>query len=115
MIGWIKRTFLVIRAAKTDGRDGRADFDFSKVADVDDATVEAFFNSTSTPGRQMPLLIARYIFNQLEGRLTDPGKLDSLQLSEIRGGMRALRAFGAFYTNGIESWKARKRENDDAE
>lgn len=115
MIGWIKRTFRVIRAAKTEEQNRMTDFDFSKVTDVDDATVEAFFNATSTPGRQMPLLIARFIFNQLEGQLTDPGKLDALQLSEIRGGMRALRAFGTFYTNGIESWKSRNRRTDDDE
>lgn len=97
-------------------RAGAAEpFDFSRVADVDDATVRAFFESTHERARQMPLLIARHVFEDLERRLTDPGRMDALELSEIRGGMRALRAFGVAYTQGVSEWLAaarRKRPRD---
>jgi len=91
-------------------QDGTGGFDFSKVGDVDDATVAAFFEATTSNGRQMPLLIARFVYGQLEERMTGPTKIDAMQLAEIRGGMRALRAFGVFYTNGIEAWKNRHRK-----
>ena len=87
------------------------EFDFSRIPDVDDHTVRAFFNTTHTQSRKMPLLIARHVFEQLEQRITSPGQLGALELAELRGGMRALRAFGVYYTQGIEEWK-RKEEHD---
>ncbi len=90
-------------------------FSFANVADVDDATVRAFFEATHERARQMPLLIARHVFDELARRLTEPGRMDALELSEIRGGMRALRAFGVAYTRGVAEWTAaerRKRSRD---
>lgn len=101
-----------------DGKRGAAfEFDFSKVPDVDDHTVRAFFNTTHTKSRQMPLLIARHVFEQLEQRVTSPGQLGALELAEIRGGMRALRAFGVYYTQGVEEWTKRSggRRDQDGE
>lgn len=90
-------------------------FDFAKVADVDDATAKAFMESTHLESRRMPLLIARHAYSLLEERLTEPGRLDALTLAEIRGGMRALRAFGVYYTAGIKAWEERFRQKDDRE
>lgn len=89
------------------------DFDFAKVADVDDATAKAFMESTHLESRRMPLLIARHAYSMLEERLTSAGHLDALTLAEIRGGMRALRAFGVYYTAGIQAWRERHAKNDD--
>lgn len=89
------------------------DFDFSKVTDVDDATVRAFMNTTHTKSRQMPLLIARYVFNELENRLTQKGDMDAMKLAEIRGGMIALRSFGVYYTQGIKAWEERTKKGGD--
>lgn len=99
------------RQAHDSKKSAAFEFDFSKVPDVDDHTVRAFFNTTHTQSRKMPLLIARHVFEQLEQRITSPGRLDALELAELRGGMRALRAFGVYYTQGIEEWK-RKEEHD---
>lgn len=111
--------FNLFRKQQThDGkRDAAFEFDFSKVPDVDDHTVRAFFNTTHTQSRQMPLLIARHVFEQLEQRVTSPGQLGALELAEIRGGMRALRAFGVYYTHGVEEWKKRSggRRDQDGE
>lgn len=86
-------------------------FTFANVADVDDATARAFFETTHERARQMPLLIARHVFDALARRLTEPGRMDALELSEIRGGMQALRAFGVAYTRGVAEWTAAERRN----
>ena len=88
-------------------------FSFARVADVDDATVEAFFAATHEGSRQMPLLIARHVFEGLEARLSSLDEIDDGELREIRGGMRALRLFGVAYTRGIAEWKRRARARED--
>ena len=101
------------RQAHDSKKSAAFEFDFSKVPDVDDHTVRAFFNTTHTQSRQMPLLIARHVFEQLEQRVTSPGQLGALELAEIRGGMRALRAFGVYYTQGIKEWTERQGDRAD--
>ena len=91
------------------------EFDFAKIEDVDDATVRAFFANTHDKSRRMPLLIARHIYGQLEDALTSPNQLNALMLSEIRGAMRALRAFGVAYTHGIDEWKRNATERQRGE
>ena len=59
------------------------EFDFAKVPDVDDHTVQAFFNTTHTQSRKMPLLIARHVFEQLEDQLSGQKPLDAMELAEI--------------------------------
>ena len=41
-------------------------FDFKRIPDVDDKTVEAFFSATHEGSRRMPLLIAQWVYAQLE-------------------------------------------------
>ena len=90
-------------------------FDFKRIPDVDDKTVEAFFEATHEGSRRMPLLIAQWVYAQLEDELTSPVRLDERRLAEIRGGMMALRRFAVFYTQGIEAWKQRKKPKKDDE
>ena len=90
-------------------------FSFARVADVDDATVEAFFASTYEGSRRMPLLVARHVFEELEARLSSQDEIGDGELREIRGGMRALRLFGVAYTRGIAAWKRRERTRKDGE
>lgn len=90
------------------GADGEG-FDFRRVADVDDATVEAFFATTHEQSRRMPLLIAGEVAAELEDRLTRAERLDAAEMSEIRGGLRALRRFATYYQEGIAAWAARRR------
>ena len=87
-------------------------FSFARVADVDDATVEA---STHEGSRRMPLLVARHVFEELEARLSSQDEIGDGELREIRGGMRALRLFGVAYTRGIAAWKRRDRTRKDGE
>lgn len=97
-----------------DSRE-RPAFDFKRIPDVDDKTVEAFFAATHEGSRRMPLLIAQWVYAQLEDELTSPVRLDERRLAEIRGGMMALRRFAVFYTQGIEAWKQRKKPKKDDE
>jgi len=93
-----------------------ASFDFKQLKDVDDKTVEAFFAATHEGSRRMPLLVAQWVYAQLEDELTSPVRLDERRLAEIRGGMMALRRFAVYYTQGIEAWRERKkRKKDDSE
>ena len=97
----------------TSGDGGeRPAFDFKQLPDVDDATVEAFFSATHEGSRRMPLLVAQWVYAQLENELTSPVRLDERRLAEIRGGMMALRRFAVDYTQGIEAWKQRKKRKD---
>lgn len=97
-----------------DNKRGAAfEFDFAKVPDVDDHTVRAFFNTTHTQSRKMPLLIARHVFEQLEDQLSGQKPLDAMELAEIRGGMKALRLFGYYYTNGIKEWEKKTKKGNE--
>ena len=88
-------------------------FDFKQLKDVDDKTVEAFFEATHEGSRRMPLLIAQWVYAQLEDELTSPGRLSEMRLAEIRGGMAALRRFGIAYDSGVKEWQNHKRKRDD--
>ena len=90
----------------------RRTFDFKQLKDVDDKTVEAFFAATHEGSRRMPLLVAQWVYAQLEDELTSPGRVDERRLVEIRGGMMALRSFAVSYTQGIAAWRARKKHKD---
>ena len=87
-------------------------FDFKRIPDVDEKTVEAFFAATHEGARRMPLLVAQYVYAQLEDELTSPGRLSEMRLAEIRGGMAALRRFGVAYDSGVKAWQNRKRKRD---
>ena len=87
----------------------QASFDFKQLKDVDDKTVEAFFAATHEGSRRMPLLVAQWVYAQLEDELTSPVRVDERRLAEIRGGMMALRRFAVCYTQGIQAWRERKK------
>ena len=93
----------------------RPAFDFKQLKDVDDKTVEAFFAATHEGSRRMPLLVAQWVYAQLEDELTSPVRVDERRLAEIRGGMMALRRFAVYYTQGIEAWRERKKPKKDDE
>lgn len=101
------------RQAHDNKRGAAFEFDFAKVPDVDDHTVRAFFNTTHTQSRKMPLLIARHVFEQLEDQLSGQQPLDVMELAEIRGGMKALRLFGYYYTNGIKEWEKKTKKGNE--
>ena len=94
----------------------QASFDFKQLKDVDDKTVEAFFAATHEGSRRMPLLVAQWVYAQLEDELTSPVRVDERRLAEIRGGMMALRRFGIAYDSGVKEWRnhKHKRDGDDA-
>ena len=94
-----------------DSPERRA-FDFKRIPDVDEKTVEAFFAATHEGARRMPLLVAQYVYAQLEDELTSPGRISEMRLAEIRGGMAALRRFGIAYECGVREWQERKRRRD---
>ena len=93
----------------------RQAFDFKRIPDVDEKTVEAFFAATHEGSRRMPLLVAQYVYAQLEDELTRPGRVDERRLAELRGGMMALRRFAVAYEGGIAEWQNRRRRKDGGE
>lgn len=74
-------------------------FNWSEVPEVDPLELERWMNSTDKPERAFPLAIALQIHDELEYLLMGPSKLDGMQMSEIRGGMKALRRFAQVYSN----------------
>ena len=82
------------------------------VPGVDDQTIEAFFAATHDKSRRLPMLIAAHVANKYQDELTRGGRLDALQMSEIRGALRALRLFATYYHNGIEEWTGKKGRGD---
>lgn len=120
LFDWIRGMKEMPRGARHSRGDlnaGEYRFDFRKVEDVDDATVAAFFASTHEKSRRMPLLVAGWVAAQLEDRLTQAAALDALGMAEIRGGLRALRQFAAYYQSGIAEWndRAGRGKSRDAE
>lgn len=75
-----------------------------EIPGVDEATVNAFFASTHEKARRMPLLIAAHVASQYQDRLTKPGRMDALELAEIRGALKSIRLFATYYHNGVEEW-----------
>ena len=92
----------------------RRTVDLHNIPDVDDATVEAYFASTHEGSRRLPLLVAQWEFSKLEQKLTRPGAIDQRELFEIRGGMKALRAFATDLYYGIEEWKKQPERRHDS-
>lgn len=78
--------------------------ELQNVPGVDEATVNAFFAGTHEKARRMPLLIAGYVASQYQDRLTKPGRMDALELAEIRGALKSIRLFATYYHNGVEEW-----------
>lgn len=78
--------------------------ELSDIPGVDEATVRAFFGSTHEKSRRMPLLIAAHVASRYQDKLTQPGRMDALQLAEIRGALKAIRLFATFYRNGVDEW-----------
>ena len=94
----------LMAALKTSGRkqasfDFRRDvFDWRKVPPVDPQEVENWRGRTDAVELQFPLQLALQVHDELEQELMQPGKLDALRLSEIRGGIKALARFAQVYS-----------------
>lgn len=75
-------------------------FDFKGVKDVDEETVRAYMNTTNEKTRRLPLLVAGQVYADIEDAFTRPGRLDALQMAQMRGGMMALRRFATLWLEG---------------
>ena len=97
----------LMAALKTSGRkqaafDFRRDvFDWQKVPPVDPQEVENWRGRTDAVELQFPLQLALQVHDELEQELMQPGKLDALRLSEIRGGIKALARFAQTYNTAL--------------
>jgi len=97
----------LMAALKTSGRkqaafDFRRDvFDWRKVPPVDPQEVENWRGRTDAVELQFPLQLALQVHDELEQELMQPGKLDALRLSEIRGGIKALARFAQTYNTAL--------------
>lgn len=97
-------------------KDDSAAFDFTKIEDVDEATVRAFFNSTHEASRRLPLLVAGYVASVIESEFLRPNRpMNALEMAEVRGGLKALRRFAHHFQMGVEEWISRNRGEADDE
>lgn len=76
-------------------------FDWKTVPPVDPQEVENWRGRTDAVELQFPLQIALQVHDELEQELMQPGKLDALRLSEIRGGIKALARFAQVYNTAL--------------
>lgn len=76
-------------------------FDWRKVPPVDPQEVENWRGRTDAVELQFPLQLALQVHDELEQELMQPGKLDALRLSEIRGGIKALARFAQIYNAAL--------------
>lgn len=84
---------------RTDER--REIFDWRTIPAVNPDDVNLWMGATDAVGRQFPLQIALQVHDELERRMMAEGKLDALQLCEIRGGLKALARFAQIYNATI--------------
>lgn len=83
-------------------------FDWREIPAVDPDELALWMGSTDAVSRQFPLQIALQVHDELERRMMAEGKMDALQLSEIRGGLKALARFAQIYSAAITPRKAKK-------
>lgn len=76
-------------------------FDWRMVPPVDPQEVENWRGRTDAVELQFPLQLALQVHDELEQELMQPGKLDALRLSEIRGGIKALARFAQTYNTAL--------------
>lgn len=76
-------------------------FDWRQIPAVDPDELALWMGSTDAVSRQFPLQIALQVHDELERRMMSEGRIDTLQLSEIRGGLKALARFAQIYSATI--------------
>jgi hypothetical protein len=76
-------------------------FDWREIPAVDPDELALWMGATDAVSRQFPLQIALQVHDELERRMMAEGKMDALQLSEIRGGLKALARFAQIYSAAI--------------
>lgn len=76
-------------------------FDWREIPVVDPDELALWMGATDAVSRQFPLQIALQVHDELERRMMAEGKMDALQLSEIRGGLKALARFAQIYSAAI--------------
>lgn len=86
---------------KLFGGERRDIFDWRQIPAVDPDELALWMGSTDAVSRQFPLQIALQVHDELERRMMAEGKMDALQLSEIRGGLKALARFAQIYSAAI--------------
>lgn len=87
-------------------------FDWNKVPLPSAEDIEMWRSSTDAKYRQFPLAIALQVHDELEAKLLAGGRMDSLQLSEIRGGIKALSRFCQTYQASMGEDKSKPRRRD---
>ena len=78
-------------------------FNWSTVGAFDPDDLAAWIGATDAKERQFPLQVALQVHDEYETRLMQPGKMDALQLSEVRGALLACSRFAKLYAAAVES------------
>ena len=86
---------------KLFGGERRDIFDWREIPAVDPDELALWMGATDAVNRQFPLQIALQVHDELERRMMAEGRLDALQLSEVRGGLKALARFAQIYSAAI--------------
>ena len=86
-------------------------FDWNTVERPSAEDIQMWRSRTDAAERQFPFAIALQVHDELEEKLMASGRLDSLQLSEIRGGIKALSRFCQIYTASLSEDSANPRRS----
>ena len=87
-------------------------FDWNTVERPSADDIALWRSKTDATERQFPLAIALQVHDELESKMLDGGRLDALQLSEIRGGIKALSRFCQTYQASLSEDKSKPRRRD---
>lgn len=77
-------------------------FDWNTVPTPDPDDVAMWFGATDAKDRQFPLQLARQVHDELEWKLMAPGKMDALELAQIRGALKAMARFAQVYAHVLK-------------
>ena len=86
---------------KLFGGERRDIFDWREIPAVDPDELALWMGATDVVSRQFPLQIALQVHDELERRMMSEGRIDTMQLAEIRGGLKALARFAQIYSATI--------------
>lgn len=85
--------------------DNQKQFNWDLVPDIDPMQREQYINITDEVMRSYPLAVALQAHEELVQEMMQGGVIDPRRLSEIRGGMKALKRFATLMYGNVNRMK----------
>lgn len=80
-------------------------FEWSNLDPIDAQDVQMYLNSTDAVSKDVPIAIALQIHDRLEEELTETNGIDAMRMSELKGGMKAMKMFAKALTYNVQKAK----------